>query len=101
MTIVLALWLAAALSFVLAMHPFISYPLSLLMFRRKRAAVSGASQDNAELTFTICMCAYNEENVIERKAENLLALKAREPGLQVLIYVDAASDATASKLAAR
>lgn len=99
MTIELALWLAALASFALAMHPFISYPLSLLMFRRKRAGTKSIEQAEA-LTFTICMCAYNEETVIERKAENLLALKAREPGLQVLIYVDAASDATASKLAA-
>lgn len=100
MTIELTLWIAAVLSLVLALHPFISYPLSLLLFRRKRAGVQQASQADAPLTFTICMCAYNEENVIERKAENLLALKAKEPGLQVLIYVDAASDATASKLAA-
>ena len=92
MMIELTLWIAALLSLVLALHPFISYPLSLLLFRRKHAGVPQEAQADSPLTFTICMCAYNEENVIERKAENLVALKAKEPGLQVLIYVDAASE---------
>jgi cellulose synthase/poly-beta-1,6-N-acetylglucosamine synthase-like glycosyltransferase len=94
----LALWITCAASFALALHPFIGYPLSLLWFKRKRSA--GLAAASSFPTFTICMCAYNEENIIEQKARNLLALKAREPGLQVLIYVDAASDSTAEKLAA-
>ncbi|HEU4484473.1 MAG TPA: glycosyltransferase [Povalibacter sp.] len=46
------------------------------------------------MNFAICMCAYNEERVIEQKMQNLLALKAREPGLQIFVYVDASSDRT-------
>lgn len=98
MTMEFALWMACAASFALALHPFIGYPLSLLLFKRKRGTEIASASSSA--TFTICMCAYNEENIIEQKARNLLALKAREPGLQVLIYVDAASDATAEKLKA-
>jgi cellulose synthase/poly-beta-1,6-N-acetylglucosamine synthase-like glycosyltransferase len=48
--------------------------------------------------FSICMCAYNEASVIRQKLQNLLALKEREPGLEILIYVDAASDDTARLL---
>jgi cellulose synthase/poly-beta-1,6-N-acetylglucosamine synthase-like glycosyltransferase len=44
------------------------------------------------------MCAYNEEHVIEQKLTNLLQLRAREPQLQILIYVDAATDRTAEIL---
>ena len=44
------------------------------------------------------MCAYNEERNIARKVENLLALRAREPGLEILIYVDGANDRTAEIL---
>lgn len=47
----------------------------------------------------MCVCAYNEERVIEAKIENLLALKEREPGLEILVYVDAATDRTAEILA--
>lgn len=99
MTMEFALWIACAATLALALHPFIGYPFSLLWFKRQRN--SGATrEESSPLTFTICMCAYNEENIIEQKARNLLALKAREPGLEVLIYVDAASDSTAEKLKA-
>lgn len=87
---------------LLAMHPFIGYPLSLLglrmlpKFRNQSQSVVNAPPYSGE--FAICMCAYNEEAVIEAKMQNLLALRAREPGLQILVYVDAASDRTAQIL---
>lgn len=103
MTIEILLWVAAAVCFALAAHPFVSYPLSLLLLKRSSEARSEArlsDRPEAPLTFTICMCAYNEENVIVSKAHNLLALKARNPSLEILVYVDAASDSTAEKLRA-
>ena len=98
MMIELLLWTAALVSLALAAHPFVTYPLSLMALRK--SAVPRATPSAAPPTFTICMCAYNEERVIEQKAQNLLALKAREPSLQILIYVDAASDRTAEILQA-
>ncbi len=89
----------AAICMALALHPFITYPLSLLLLRRVlpyRPAPLPARK--AAVDFTICMCAYNEEGVIREKLQNLLALKQREPGLEILIYVDAASDQTAKRL---
>jgi cellulose synthase/poly-beta-1,6-N-acetylglucosamine synthase-like glycosyltransferase len=82
-----------------ACHPFITYPWSLIVLRVLRPAkrcVGGVP--DARLTCAVCVCAYNEERAIARKVENLLALRAREPGLEILIYVDGASDRTAEIL---
>jgi cellulose synthase/poly-beta-1,6-N-acetylglucosamine synthase-like glycosyltransferase len=85
----------------LAQHPFVTYPLSLKLLKKLRPYRPGPRPARApHLDFTICMCAYNEEGVIREKLQNLLALKQRDPGLEILIYVDAASDQTAKRLRA-
>jgi cellulose synthase/poly-beta-1,6-N-acetylglucosamine synthase-like glycosyltransferase len=83
-----------------ACHPFITYPWSLIVLQALRPVSRSRviEVDGAELTCAICICAYNEEHAIERKIENLLALRAREPGLEILVYVDGASDRTAEIL---
>jgi cellulose synthase/poly-beta-1,6-N-acetylglucosamine synthase-like glycosyltransferase len=95
---------AALLCFALALHPFITYPLSLMALRRIWRARPDARKHPARTEtlpdFSICMCAYNEANVIRQKLQNLLALREREPGIEILIYVDAASDDTARLLRA-
>jgi cellulose synthase/poly-beta-1,6-N-acetylglucosamine synthase-like glycosyltransferase len=115
-----------SLALLLALHPFVTYPLSLLALRRWRRASeapegsrsttgaganvsTGANASTsatapasvpttapAPLSFAICTCAYNEARVIEAKLENLLALRAQQPGLDILVYVDASSDDTAA-----
>lgn len=105
MTMETLLLIAAAAFLGLAAHPFITYPLSLLVLERTRPRVARRSSTKPgprtpEPQFSICMCAYNEERVIRQKLQNLLALKQQHPGLEILIYVDAASDQTASKLRA-
>lgn len=83
----------------LALHPFTSYPLSLLALKSLRPSKARTvAQPDQRLTFAVCMCAYNEERVIEQKINNLLELRQREPGLQILVYVDASSDRTAEIL---
>jgi cellulose synthase/poly-beta-1,6-N-acetylglucosamine synthase-like glycosyltransferase len=87
----------------LAIHPFVTYPLSLLLIKKlQRRDVTEPRSDDADapLDFAICMCAYNEEGVIRQKIENLLALRAQTPGLEIFIYVDAATDRTAEYLEA-
>jgi len=92
------LTLVGLLSLAVAVHPFTTYPLSLLLLRRvvRRPSQAPASQDT--LRCAICVCAYNEERAIESKIRNLLALRARHPDLELLVYVDASTDRTAQIL---
>ena len=87
----LSLWAAA--------HSFTTYPLSLLLLRAfasKRQRNPHSSE--SDVPCAICVCAYNEERVIEAKIRNLLELRARHPQLEILIYVDASTDRTAELL---
>ena len=78
-----------------ALHPFFTYPLSLLVLRRLRARpLQPSATADVEPDLAILMCAYNEERVIGAKLANLLALKARYPGIAIYVYVDAATDRT-------
>ena len=91
--------LVGVLCLLAACHPFVTYPWSLIVLQVLRPAkrFTGGAPD-VQLNCAICVCAYNEERNIARKVENLLALRAREPGLEILIYVDGASDQTAEIL---
>ncbi len=95
-----ALLIFGCLCLLAACHPFITYPWSLLVLQAlypvKRSRSSEPSP--TPMSCAICVCAYNEERGIERKVQNLLALRAREPGLEILVYVDGASDRTADIL---
>jgi len=102
---IVALLVVASICLLLAVHPFITYPLSLLLLRRSGRLRASTSRTipypmDRSLTFAVCMCAYNEEAVIEQKVLNLMRLRERNPSLQILIYVDASSDRTASILQA-
>ncbi len=89
--------LAAACVFAAAgVHPFTTYPLSLtLLARRPRPA---ASRPAPAVRVALCVSAYNEEKVIRAKADNMVSMRRAVPGLELLIYVDAASDRTAEIL---
>lgn len=84
---------------LLAVHPFVTYPLSLLAIRAvQRPRAPTMPSQPLPLSFAICMCAYNEEPVIERKILNLLDLRREEPDLEILVYDDASTDRTAEIL---
>lgn len=79
----------------LAQHPFLTYPLSLRILRRFRSMpLRMDGQGAAASPFTICVCAYNEAAVIEDKVRNLLEMRRCLGGLDILIYVDGATDGT-------
>ncbi len=80
-----------------ALHPFVTYPLSLRLLAR--LAPRTLRPGRPPQSVAVCVCAYNEERVIGARVENLLGLRARHPGLDILVYVDAASDRTADVLA--
>jgi cellulose synthase/poly-beta-1,6-N-acetylglucosamine synthase-like glycosyltransferase len=89
---------AALLFLLLALHPFLLYPLSLRVFAR-RAPRENALAEADRPSVAICVCAYNEEACIERKMANLLELRDRLGALEILVYVDASTDGTAALLA--
>ncbi len=95
-----ALSILGVLSLLAACHPFITYPWSLILIQaiRPRKRLGSDRTPTAQLNCAVCVCAYNEERVIARKVENLLQLRARAPGLEILVYVDGASDRTAEIL---
>jgi len=79
-------------------HPFTTYPLSLAALARLRPRPVAAKPAVADARVALCVCAYNEEKVIRAKAENMLSMRKATPGLELLVYVDAASDRTADIL---
>jgi cellulose synthase/poly-beta-1,6-N-acetylglucosamine synthase-like glycosyltransferase len=102
--------------FVVAAHPFGTYPISLALLARWRpmpirgslagfvvrgepAARRGNPSGISSPRVALCVCAYNEAAVIRDKAENMLAMRCSIPDLDLLIYVDASSDRTAEILA--
>lgn len=99
MVLACIVFVLSILSVVVALHPFITYPLSLKLFNtihgRRKLSTPGKP---ATGRFAICMCAYNEEHVIKAKMLNLLAMRQQEPDLEILVYVDAATDRTVELL---
>ena len=80
---------------LLSIHPFVTYPLSLMLFRRRRPAPAVQSPLPS---FAICVCAYNEERTIAEKARNMIAVAEAVPQCELFIYVDGASDRTLERL---
>lgn len=83
-----------------AIHPFIFYPLSLkvlLRFHREPVDLL-APEKLPDARVALCVCAYNEQHVIRAKVENMLAMRRTIPKLEILVYVDAASDRTSEIL---
>ena len=83
------------LSALLLIWPFLIYPLILRAVPEKRFVPRAEAPGTASLLF----CAYNEAASLPAKIANLRALKARYPGLEILAYDDASSDATGTLLA--
>jgi cellulose synthase/poly-beta-1,6-N-acetylglucosamine synthase-like glycosyltransferase len=86
---------------LLFLHPFTTYPFSLVVFNRvRRPPPSRATGLAVPPDFAICVCAYNEEGVIHAKIENMLEVQRRNPATELLVYVDAATDRTGEILGA-
>lgn len=81
---------------LLAVHPFVTYPLSLRLLARMRPRPVRHGDVAGRVAF--CVCAYNEEGVIRAKLDNMLAVGDALGGIEVLVYVDGATDGTAEIL---
>ena len=92
-----ALFAFGTASLLAFLHPYLSYPASLLLFARRPVRLdSGAPEPSAALVF----CAYNEEKSLGDKLANVEALKQRRPALDVLAYSDMSTDRTLEMLEA-
>jgi cellulose synthase/poly-beta-1,6-N-acetylglucosamine synthase-like glycosyltransferase len=89
---------AAVVMLLVGLHPYLTYPITLCVVP-KRPIARGRSPAQVG-PISICFCAYNEERVLPQKLENLRRLKDRHPQLEVLAYVDGASDRTGELLSA-
>src|SRR5215471_10283819 len=96
------LLIVVAILILAGLHPFTTYPLSLFALSKLRRPAAPPAHLPAQHppSVSICMCAYNEGAVIAAKAANLLALRQSAEHVQILIYVDGATDDTAEQLAA-
>jgi cellulose synthase/poly-beta-1,6-N-acetylglucosamine synthase-like glycosyltransferase len=89
---------------LVALWPFGPYQLSLFVARRLHHFLPApdsarTAQKSSDDTFAICLCAYNEAAVIADKIEDLLRLRETAGGdLDILVYVDGATDGTTSIL---
>ena len=102
MSALMALGISACVLLLAGLWPFGPYQLSLTLARRLgRFPPVPVPRGAATETFAICLCAYNEAAVIEQKILDLLGLRAAaRGGLQIFVYVDAATDGT-SEIARR
>lgn len=84
---------ASAVCALLFLYPYLGYPLFLRLLSDK-AVLRGAPSAGQGEDFALLFCAYNEAGALPEKLENLRALLARYPHLQILIYDDNSTDGT-------
>lgn len=97
MTFAHVLWLLAVLLALVGVWPFGPYQLTLLAARAffGPRPIRTSSEAGAQESFALCVCAHNEENVIERKIRNLLDIReAANEDVEILIYCDGCTDGT-------
>lgn len=88
------LFAAAAFCLVLALHPFVIYPISLGMLKRRAPAPAMPIPLAERPSVALCVSAYNEERVIVAKVEAMLRMAERYGPATVHVYVDGATDRT-------
>lgn len=84
---------AAGLCALAFVYPYLIYPLVLR--RLPKAPTAGDGYDDVPRpSAALLMCAYNEEASLPAKIENLRAMKAEVPDLDIFAFSDCSSDAT-------
>ena len=91
-----ACFVLAAVFLLLLLHPYTTYPLSLMLMPKRplRRPAPGWVHPSV----AICMSAYNEERVIVAKVESLLEMVRVYGPATIHIYVDGSEDRTVELL---
>ncbi len=98
--------LLAAVALMLALHPYVTFPLSLIILARfrnrpqlpvaesavKAGPLTSPETDRPEIA--ILLCVHNEENIIHGRIDYLLELADSVPCTQILVYSDGSTDGT-------
>src|SRR4051812_30139525 len=82
-------------SSALIAHTHVGYPALLWLLAREKPPPP--RDDAHEPDVSVIVAAYDEEEVIERKLQNLLALDYPRPRLQLVVASDGSSDATVER----
>lgn len=81
----------------LFIYPFMIYPPLLSLLARRYGRKPNRRMEPSELpSVALVISAYNEQNVIERKLENCLALRYPRGKLRVIVVCDGCTDGTAA-----
>lgn len=94
-TLALIFLFTALLCLIIAAIPFGPFQLTLKIVEKingKQTIAGSSTHDNPSCA--ILLCAYNEEEVIENKISNMLAMRQYTDQLDILVYDDGSSDAT-------
>ncbi len=78
--------------FALALHPYITYPIVILVLSSLRAQPT--QHNSNKPLISVVIPAYNEEDTIERRVRNLLDLDWPRDRLEVVVASDGSSDGT-------
>jgi cellulose synthase/poly-beta-1,6-N-acetylglucosamine synthase-like glycosyltransferase len=91
----LAVEIAFWTSVALLVHTYVTYPLSLWLIARLRRRPSAQPKlGDKRPSVTLIVAAHDEEEVIERKVRNALALEYPRERLEVIVASDGSSDRT-------
>lgn len=80
---------------IATIYPYVIYPALLRFFPDRPIACA-----DAPFNFSLLFCAYNEAANLPEKLENIRALRARYPSLQVLAFDDGSNDGSFELLSA-
>lgn len=79
-------------SLILFLYPYFIYPAILRLLPKKPLKKNNFFE--CDLKYGLVFCAYNEENSLPKKIENLRSVKSNFPKLKIMAYSDCSSDKT-------
>ena len=88
------IFIIAAFFFIL---PYVIYPVLLRLLPEVKVR---QDHQGVSFSYSLLFCAYNEENSLPAKLENIASLKKKHPDLEVLVFDDGSSDETLKLLKA-